>query len=750
MSCTGLLIRLTLALLLASSSSASSVSESSDRNATDLEALIIENLYDDVKFSLHAPAYLALTGQNSRTFIDILAGNFSYSWLIQVQQFQHSLLDCSIEESSFPDSLFRYVLNFFVRESSFDAQWEVWHKALEKQQSNRLLHWLAREWLRLTPGGGLWKGEQFWQEWLEGQVFDSHLEELTLLRYPAPCLETTNQDSGAFGLPSAGASVMRDRGGGPAVVIRPGGATPYHPTRQVREHMARFHRFASSHDSRRGRGDEFRSGEQVGKSIMPADKQALVLQLLDKKDLTPEEQGAAEQLWRSGWLDAIEWESRSLAVVNGVIKVDSRQNQGAIKPTATNPTTIKPTSTKKVATLSRNRNRIQAVSKKVIAEGFTQHYGRISTTVFPVEMVSWVTWSSNGKRYESETGYLTQMTQTFTLSPTPTVVALEIGPEYLEKVAREARERRAAEAKADAMFARFEKHRSVLLTRPEKIEYWQNLLKFLTGELLPVLPMGTDTTVVKNWINDIKETIQTLKGARSSHAQSNELLTALELLGRGEDPVTLGIERTTENLVRISYDYFPEETRQILNALSHIATVTDATVEFIDDSTGNLASALWHKLDEPTRVRILGAGKVLSVLVPVARVKALAELTRVPSPALKKDGWHPDSVEARHKEWQEHYDGREDHDYQGISGYVPAPEKLKAYPDATREKRKTPVQGGGQVRARWKDSKGNIYEWDYQHGSIEKYDKRGKHLGEYDPNTGKPLKKADSTRRVEP
>ncbi|KEQ11795.1 hypothetical protein, partial [Endozoicomonas numazuensis] len=113
------------------------------------------------------------------------------------------------------------------------------------------------------------------------------------------------------------------------------------------------------------------------------------------------------------------------------------------------------------------------------------------------------------------------------------------------------------------------------------------------------------------------------------------------------------------NLVRISYQHFPEGTEQVLNALNHINSGIDAVVEFIDDSTENRVSASWQQLDETTQARILGAGKVLSVLVPVARVKTLAELTRAPSPALKKDGWHPDSVEARHKEWQAHYGGRE-------------------------------------------------------------------------------------------
>ncbi|MGB1271774.1 MAG: hypothetical protein ACPG5T_06860, partial [Endozoicomonas sp.] len=106
------------------------------------------------------------------------------------------------------------------------------------------------------------------------------------------------------------------------------------------------------------------------------------------------------------------------------------------------------------------------------------------------------------------------------------------------------------------------------------------------------------------------------------------LLAALETLGRGEDPLTQGIEQAAESMVRISYQHFPQGTEQVLHALSHVDSAMDAVVEFIDDSTGNRGSALWQQLDETTQARILGAGKVLSVLVPVAKVKALAELAR--------------------------------------------------------------------------------------------------------------------------
>lgn len=80
--------------------------------------------------------------------------------------------------------------------------------------------------------------------------------------------------------------------------------------------------------------------------------------------------------------------------------------------------------------------------------------------------------------------------------------------------------------------------------------------------------------------------------------------------------------------------------------------------------------------------------------------------------------------------------------------YHPPP-KSTPFPGATRERGKTPIQGGGGTRKRWKDNDGNIYEWDSQHGTFEKYDKRGRHQGEYNTD-GEQTKPADPTRKVEP
>jgi hypothetical protein len=82
--------------------------------------------------------------------------------------------------------------------------------------------------------------------------------------------------------------------------------------------------------------------------------------------------------------------------------------------------------------------------------------------------------------------------------------------------------------------------------------------------------------------------------------------------------------------------------------------------------------------------------------------------------------------------------------------YIKPPDVPAAFPDLVDARSKTPVKGGGGLRKRWKDKKRNIYEWDSQHGRLEKYNKRGRHLGEFDPDTGLQTKPADPTRYVDP
>jgi hypothetical protein len=71
------------------------------------------------------------------------------------------------------------------------------------------------------------------------------------------------------------------------------------------------------------------------------------------------------------------------------------------------------------------------------------------------------------------------------------------------------------------------------------------------------------------------------------------------------------------------------------------------------------------------------------------------------------------------------------------AAYIPPPERLIGIPSAERVRPKTRV--AGRRRARWLDTDGNIYEWDYQHGHVEAYNRRGQHIGAVDPETGRKI-----------
>ena len=73
--------------------------------------------------------------------------------------------------------------------------------------------------------------------------------------------------------------------------------------------------------------------------------------------------------------------------------------------------------------------------------------------------------------------------------------------------------------------------------------------------------------------------------------------------------------------------------------------------------------------------------------------------------------------------------------------FIAPPERLKPFPDAERVKPKDRAR-------RWEDRR-YIYTWDGTHGRIEKFDKTGRHLGEYHPETGELTKDAVPGRRIE-
>ncbi len=80
--------------------------------------------------------------------------------------------------------------------------------------------------------------------------------------------------------------------------------------------------------------------------------------------------------------------------------------------------------------------------------------------------------------------------------------------------------------------------------------------------------------------------------------------------------------------------------------------------------------------------------------------------------------------------------------------YHRAPDEIVGIPGLRMVPSRTPTRGGGALRRRWVDRRGNIYEWDSQHAALEKYNSRGEHLGEFDHLTGAQIKPAVRGRHI--
>jgi Cytotoxic len=85
-----------------------------------------------------------------------------------------------------------------------------------------------------------------------------------------------------------------------------------------------------------------------------------------------------------------------------------------------------------------------------------------------------------------------------------------------------------------------------------------------------------------------------------------------------------------------------------------------------------------------------------------------------------------------------------------IIAVVGPPRRISARPAAIPVRPKTPRGPGQGRRRRWREADGTIYEWDYDHGTVEVYDSHGNHQGEIDPITGETTKGPKPGQRVEP
>ena len=111
------------------------------------------------------------------------------------------------------------------------------------------------------------------------------------------------------------------------------------------------------------------------------------------------------------------------------------------------------------------------------------------------------------------------------------------------------------------------------------------------------------------------------------------ILDGLEEIGKGDDALSQAIRSGVSKAVELSYEQYPEATASTLKLLASVGKQIDATVTYINDLTGNTASSQWNALDETTQKRIIGAGKVFSVVLPAVSVAKITQFKRFASKA---------------------------------------------------------------------------------------------------------------------
>lgn len=139
----------------------------------------------------------------------------------------------------------------------------------------------------------------------------------------------------------------------------------------------------------------------------------------------------------------------------------------------------------------------------------------------------------------------------------------------------------------------------------------------------------------------------------ATYVGDNNPLAGLQQLGQGNDPLSKAIANGTGALVDMSMQRFPSETTATLNFLNSVAEpvgrAVNATVTFVDESTGRVVSTQWNNLSPAKRDALIGAGKITSVAISAGGVASIR--TALANP--RGVDWTPD-IKIRGESWETH------------------------------------------------------------------------------------------------
>jgi len=122
------------------------------------------------------------------------------------------------------------------------------------------------------------------------------------------------------------------------------------------------------------------------------------------------------------------------------------------------------------------------------------------------------------------------------------------------------------------------------------------------------------------------------------------LYEGLQAIGRGDDPLAQAINSVAEAGVELVAEHYPEETQKAAQLLNAAGEKISAGVKIVmETEAGETVTRYWNEIPPEDRDALLGAGAVVSMMIPtvaVAKLKTLSNLD-VEAGDWVKDSNHP-------------------------------------------------------------------------------------------------------------
>lgn len=108
------------------------------------------------------------------------------------------------------------------------------------------------------------------------------------------------------------------------------------------------------------------------------------------------------------------------------------------------------------------------------------------------------------------------------------------------------------------------------------------------------------------------------------------LYEGLQSIGRGDDPFAQAINSVVEVGVELAAENYPEETQQAAQILLAAGDTISAGVKIVmETEAGETVTRYWNEIPETERNALIGAGSVISMVIPAAVVGKLRTLSNL-------------------------------------------------------------------------------------------------------------------------